>query len=146
MSFDWNVGLGPIVRQNDRTLRLQAPDFAAAFALVPEARDLAVKAKGSFDKGSGLMTAALVTIGVGAAMGVGGSLSLLAPTTARGELPVMPWVLMGTGLATMLVGLVLEFVGLEPLKDAQVNFFAAIATYNRGLLDPRPAPTITVTP
>jgi hypothetical protein len=146
MSFDWSVGLGPIVRQRDRTLRLQEPDFAAAFALVPEARDLAVKAKASFDKGSGLVTAALVTLGIGGALTVGGSLSMSLSRPANGALPVVPWVLMGTGLATMLVGLVLELVGLEPLKGAQTNFFSAVATYNRGLLDPRPAPTVTVTP
>lgn len=139
MNMDWLPNQGPVVRVEGRVLRIQDDDFAQSFELVPEAQKLATSARASYETGTRWLTTSTVTLAVGASVLLTGALFgplITSGSSTRSLAP--PLLMMGGGLVTMLSALVLTLVSLPHLQRAQNDFFGAIATYNRGLLDVRP--------
>ncbi len=123
---------GLSVRQRERVVRITEDEFAEIFQLVPEAQALAVKAQKAFRVGAALQT-------VGAATNLGGATLLLVGTLMLSPMSLAIAVIGGGG--AMLVGCVAMALAQPFLQEAAKTFSSAIAAYNRGLLDLRPAGT-----
>lgn len=139
MHVDWRTPSGIVVRHEERVLRPQDAIFPEAFSLVPAAQALATTAHEGLERGSRWLTASAVAVGVGTALSLT-PLVLGVSSTA----PAVSFGLLGGGLVTLLTGLVFTLVAMPHLQRAQTDFFSAIATYNRGLLEV--APPVHVTP
>lgn len=120
------------VRQRERVFRLQDEDFETAFTLVPEALAMAQIAHHDYVVGMRLQIAGLIVVGA-ALVAV-----LVAPLVTAVFLPLLIASLIGSG-----IGLVVTLIALPFLLSAQSKFFAALASYNRGLLDLRPPPAMS---
>jgi len=124
------------LRQRARAFRLTDDDFSTAFALVPEAEALAVKAKDdavsarTFNVAGNLLTGA---------SGAGAVAMIFLPATA-----LVP-ALIATGVG-LVVALVLLLIALPLAASAQSRFFDAVSTHNHGLLQFRPAQMQTSPP
>lgn len=117
------------VRQRERVFRLQDDDFASAFTLVPEALAMAQVAHDDYVMGMRLQIGGLIVVGASLVA------ILVAPLLPSLLLPLLIASLIGSG-----IGLVVTLIALPFMLSAQTKFFAALASYNRGLLDLRPPP------
>jgi hypothetical protein len=124
------TGAGFEIRQRERLFRIQDDDFETAFTLVPDALTAARVAHEDFVTASRLQVIGLSITGAALA-------AVVVATLVRSV--VVP--LLVVALAGSLVGLVLSLVALPFAISAQTKFFGAVAAYNRGLLDLRPAPS-----
>lgn len=111
---------GFTIRQRERVYHLGDDDIGQAFALVPEAQALALKAQKNFR-----IASTITGIATGAAL----SLVLLPVLATIPPAAVATLILSGLGVATMLLAVPFQLI-------AQAQFTSAINVYNRALLDP----------
>jgi hypothetical protein len=130
-----SVSIGPdfAVQRGARVFRIRDDDFTEAFALVPESHGLAVLARDAFVTGQRLQFAGLLTACLAPA-------ALLVASLGPATL-LLP--LLVAGLAASSVGLALTLIALPFMITAQQQFFAALASYNHGLLELRPPPVVS---
>lgn len=122
-------GAGFEIRQRERLFRLQDDEFETAFTLVPGALADARVAHDDFVTASRLQIIGLSL--TGAALGA----TVIATLVRAIVVPLLVVALVGS-----VVGLVISLIALPFAISAQTKFFGAVAAYNRGLLDLRPAP------
>jgi hypothetical protein len=141
VDFDLTTSGGALgvlkVRQRERVFSLRDDDFSEAFHLVPEAMMMAQRAQEAFRTASTLQIiglslsgAALLVVGLGPVLvGFGAWLPLLVG-----------------GLIASLVGLIVALVSVPYSVSANTAFVSAVARFNKGLLELRPAPASAWTP
>ncbi|MCA3011053.1 MAG: hypothetical protein INH41_01495 [Myxococcaceae bacterium] len=131
IDFDQAANWGALkVRQRERVFSLRDDDFSEAFHLVPEAMLMAQRAQEAFRVASTLQIVGLSLSG--AAVLVVGLGPILVGFSA--------WLpLLVVGLVASLVGLVVALVSVPFSNTANASFVSAVAGYNKGLLDLRPA-------
>jgi hypothetical protein len=129
LSLDTEQAQGFKLRQRERSFTIRDEDFTEAFTLVPEALTLAQRAQDSFRLANIFQIVGLSLSGL--SLGV----VVIAPLIGVGFLP-----LLAVGLVGSLIAVVLTVISVPFAMAASNQFFSAVATYNKGLLDLRPVP------
>jgi hypothetical protein len=120
------------VRQNERLFHLADDDIAAAFAMVPEARALALQAQRNLRIATVLNTIGLSAAGAGSAS-IAFLPLLVTSAPALGVAIVAALLIAGAGLVASLIA-------APFMMTAQAQFVSAVAVYNRALLEPERSP------
>jgi hypothetical protein len=115
---------GFTIRQRDRIFHLADDDVAEAFALVPEARALALEAQKNLR-----IATALTTVGTVTASAAAVSLVLMPLFLVSGPALLAAMLVSGLGFIAMMIALPYQLT-------AQAQLASAVAVYNRRLLEP----------
>jgi hypothetical protein len=137
LTLDTEQAQGFKLRQRERSFTIRDEDFTEAFTLVPEALTLAQRAQDSFRLANIFQIVGLSLSGLSLALVV------IAPLVVSGA-GFLP--LIAVGLVGSLIAVVLTVISVPFSMAASNQFFSAVATYNKGLLDLRPAPAGLVPP
>jgi hypothetical protein len=131
LTLDTEQAQGFKLRQRERSFTIRDEDFTEAFTLVPEALTLAQRAQDSFRLANIFQLVGLSLSGLSLALVV------IAPLVVSGA-GFLP--LLAVGLVGSLVAVVLTVISVPFAMAASNQFFSAVATYNKGLLELRPVP------